>query len=83
MRALPPDEKTSHIARTGLKRVKLDRAVRLIRDRIRWIKYQTADVLDPMTLQDGIVAETHDPDPKEPVKETRAASDTLPLRSDL
>jgi hypothetical protein len=64
MRALPADKKTSHIARTGLNRVRVDRAVRLIQDRIRWIKYQTVDVLDPMTLPDGIVAETHHPDPK-------------------
>jgi hypothetical protein len=46
MRALPADKKTSYIARTGLNRVRVDRAVRLIQDRIRWIKYQTADVLD-------------------------------------
>jgi hypothetical protein len=46
MRALPPGEKTSYIARNGLNRVKLDRAVRLDRVRIRWIKYQTGDVLD-------------------------------------
>ena len=44
---LPPDEKTAYIARTGLNRVRLDRAVRSIDDRIRWIKYQTEDVLDP------------------------------------
>ena len=83
VRALPPDEKTSHIARTGLNRVRVDRAVRLIQDRIRWIKYQTADVLDPMTLQDGIVAATNYPDPKGSATETRAASGTLPPRSDL
>ena len=46
MRALPADKKTSYIARTGLNRVRVDRAVRLIQDRIRWIKYETADVLD-------------------------------------
>jgi hypothetical protein len=46
MRTLPRDEKTSYIARTGLNRVRLDRAVRSIDDRIRWIKYQTEDVLD-------------------------------------
>ena len=66
MRELPSDKKTLHIARTGLNRVRVDQAVRSIQDRIRWIRYQTADVLDPMTLQDGIVAETHCPDPREP-----------------
>ena len=64
MRALPPDEKTSYIARNGLKRVRVDRAVRLTQDRIRWIKHQTEDVLDPMTLQDGIVTEARDPNPQ-------------------
>ena len=49
MRALPRDEKAKYIAQTGLNRVRLDRAVRSIQDRIRWIKYQTEDVLDPMT----------------------------------
>jgi hypothetical protein len=48
MRTLPPEEKTSYIAKNGLSRVRLDRTVRLARDRIRWIKYQTADVLEPM-----------------------------------
>jgi hypothetical protein len=62
VRALPPDEKTSYIARNGLNRVRVDRAVRLTQDRIRWIKYQTEDVLDPMKLPDGIVAEARDPD---------------------
>jgi len=57
VRALPPDEKTSYIARTGLNRVRIDRAVRSTQDRIRWIKYQTKDVLDPMTLHDGIVTQ--------------------------
>lgn len=47
IRALPPDEKTSYIARNGLSRVRLDRAIRLTQNRIRWIKYQTKDVLDP------------------------------------
>jgi hypothetical protein len=46
VRAMPSDEKTSYIARTGLSRVSLDRAVRSVDDRIRWIKYQTQDVLD-------------------------------------
>jgi hypothetical protein len=66
MRELPSDKKTLHIARTGLNRVRVDQAVRSIQDRIRWIRYQTADVLDPMTLQDGMVAETHYPDPRQP-----------------
>ena len=52
VRALPADKKTSYIARTGLNRVRVDRAVRLTEDRVRWIKYQTADVLDPMSLQE-------------------------------
>ena len=43
---LPPDEKTAYIARTGLNRVRLDRAVRSTDDRVRWIKYRTEDVLD-------------------------------------
>ena len=64
MRALPADEKTSYIARNGLNRVRIDRAVRLTQDRIRWIKYRTEDVLDPMTLQDGIVAAARRPDPQ-------------------
>jgi glycosyl transferase family 7 (putative galactosyltransferase) len=46
IRTLPRDEKTSYIARSGLNRVSLDRAIRSIDDRIRWIKYQTEDVLD-------------------------------------
>ena len=64
VRALPPDEKTSYIARSGLNRVRVDRAFRSTQDRIRWIKYQTEDVLDPMTSQDGIVTEARDPDPE-------------------
>jgi hypothetical protein len=56
VRALPSDEKTSYIARTGLNRVRIERAVRSTQDRVRWIKYQTEDVLDPMT-QRGIVTE--------------------------
>ena len=43
--ALPPDEVTAYIARNGLNRVSVDRAVRSTQDRIRWIKYLTADVL--------------------------------------
>jgi N-terminal region of glycosyl transferase group 7/N-terminal domain of galactosyltransferase len=50
VRALPADKKTSYIAGTGLNRVRVDRAVRLIEDRVHWIKYQTTDVLDPMSL---------------------------------
>ncbi len=46
MRALPPGEKASYIARNGLNRVTVDRAVRLAQGRIRWIKYRTGDVLD-------------------------------------
>jgi len=46
MRALPRDEKTSYIARTGLNRVRLDRAARSADGRVRWIKYRTEDVLD-------------------------------------
>src|SRR5882724_1351266 len=65
VRGLPPDEKTAYIARTGLNRVRLDRAVRSSQDRIRWIKYQTKDVLNPMMLQSGIVTEPHYPDPQE------------------
>ena len=68
VRALPPDEKTSYIARTGLNRVRGDRMVRLTQERIRWIKYRTEDVLEPMMLQSGIVTEPHYPDPQEPVK---------------
>jgi len=45
VRALRPDDKTAYIARNGLNRVKIDRAVRLNQVRIRWIKYQTMDVL--------------------------------------
>jgi N-terminal region of glycosyl transferase group 7/N-terminal domain of galactosyltransferase len=56
VRALPPAEKTSYIARTGLNRVRIERAVRSTQDRVRWIKYQTEDVLDLMT-QGGIVTE--------------------------
>jgi hypothetical protein len=57
VRALPSEEKTEHIARNGLNRVRVDRAVRLTQDRVRWIKYQTEDVLDPITLHGGIVTE--------------------------
>jgi hypothetical protein len=46
MRTLPPEEKTSYIARNGLNRVRVDRAVRLAEGRVRWIKYRTGDVLD-------------------------------------
>ena len=46
MRTLPPEEKTSYIARNGLNRVRVDRAVRLAECRVRWIKYRTGDVLD-------------------------------------
>jgi hypothetical protein len=67
VRAWSPDEKTSYIARNGLNRVRVDRAVRFNRDRIRWIKYQTEDVLDPMTLQDGIGTEARYPNPQKPV----------------
>jgi len=67
VRALPPHEKTSHIARTGLNRVRGDRMVRLTQDRIRWIKYRTEDILEPMMLQSGIVTEPRDPDPQKPV----------------
>jgi hypothetical protein len=45
VRALPSGDKTSYIARNGLNRVSIDRAVRSTQDRIRWIKYQTGDVL--------------------------------------
>lgn len=45
-RTLPPEEKTSYIARNGLNRVRVDRAVRLAEGRVRWIKYRTGDVLD-------------------------------------
>ena len=82
VRGLPPDEKTAYIARTGLNRVRADRAVRSTQDRIRWIKYQTKDVLDPMPLQSGIVTEPHYPDPQEAVKGTRAASATSPPGTD-
>jgi hypothetical protein len=51
IRTLPREEKTSYIAGNGLNRVRLDRAVRLAADRIRWIKYRTGDVLDAVTLQ--------------------------------
>src|SRR5262249_1187792 len=50
-RTVPSEEKTKYIARNGLNRVRVDRAVRLSRGRIRWIKYQTGDVLDA-DLQD-------------------------------
>jgi N-terminal region of glycosyl transferase group 7/N-terminal domain of galactosyltransferase len=49
VRALPRDEKTVYFARTGLNRVSLDRAVRSVDQGIRWIRYQTQDVLEPMT----------------------------------
>jgi hypothetical protein len=62
VRALPPNEKTSYIARNGLNRVRVDRSVRFNRDQIRWIKYQTEDVLEPMTLQDCIGTEARYPD---------------------
>jgi precorrin-6B methylase 1 len=45
MQALPPDDITAYIARNGLNRVSVDRAVRSTQDRIRWIKYQPADAL--------------------------------------
>jgi hypothetical protein len=46
IRALPPNEKTAYFARTGLNRVRLDSAARLLDGRVRWIKYRTKDVLD-------------------------------------
>jgi N-terminal domain of galactosyltransferase len=49
IRLLPPEQKTSYISRNGLNRVRIDRAVRLIQGRIRWIKYRTEDVLGPIT----------------------------------
>jgi hypothetical protein len=61
VRALPSDEKTSYIARTGFNRVRVDRAVCSTQDRIRWIKYQTKDVLEPIMLQSGIVTENGAP----------------------
>ena len=54
VRALPPDKKSSYITRNGLNRVSVDRAVRSIQDRIRWVQYRTQDVLDPITLPDGL-----------------------------
>jgi hypothetical protein len=48
MRTLPPEEKTLYIAKNGLNRVRLDRTVRVTRDRIQWVKYQTEDVLEAM-----------------------------------
>ena len=45
VRALSPDDKSAYIARNGLNRVRVDHAVRSTQDRIRWIKYQTADLL--------------------------------------
>jgi hypothetical protein len=48
VRALSPDEKSSYIARNGLSRVRVDQAVRTTQDRIRWVKYRTKDVLDPI-----------------------------------
>jgi hypothetical protein len=50
MRTLTPAEKTSYIARNGLNRVRVNRAVRRTWGRIRWIEYQTEDVLVPMSL---------------------------------
>jgi beta-1,4-galactosyltransferase 1 len=47
MRALPGGEKSSYIGRNGLNRVRLNRAVRRTWGRIRWISYQTEDVLVP------------------------------------
>ena len=47
VRALPPNEKTAYFARTGLNRVRLDSAARLLDGRVRWVKYRTKDVLDP------------------------------------
>ena len=65
VRALPSDEKTSYIARNGLNRVRVDHLIRSTHDRIRWIKYQTRDVLDPMPmplpLQGGIITERGTP----------------------
>jgi hypothetical protein len=49
VRALPPGDKSSYIARNGLNRVRVDRAVRSTQDRIRWIRYQTEDVLVGIT----------------------------------
>jgi len=57
VRALPSDEKTSYIARNGLNRVRVDHLIRSTQDRIRWIKYQTRDVLDPMPLHGGVITE--------------------------
>jgi len=45
VRALSAHDKSTYIARNGLNRVNVDRAVRSSQDRIRWIKYQTADAL--------------------------------------
>jgi hypothetical protein len=50
MRTLTPAEKTSYIAGNGLNRVRVNRAVRRAWGRIRWINYQTEDVLVPMSL---------------------------------
>ena len=46
VRALPPAKKSSYITQNGLNRVRVDRASRSNQDRIRWITYQTEDVLD-------------------------------------
>jgi hypothetical protein len=45
VRVLPPDAKSTYIARNGLNRVNVDRAVRSTQNRIQWIRYQTEDVL--------------------------------------
>jgi hypothetical protein len=45
VRALGADDRSSYIARNGLNRVVLDRAVRSTQDQVRWIAYQTGDVL--------------------------------------
>jgi N-terminal region of glycosyl transferase group 7/N-terminal domain of galactosyltransferase len=50
MRAFSAAEKSSYIARNGLNRVRLNRAVRRTCGRIRWISYQTEDVLVPSAL---------------------------------
>ena len=52
--ALPPDDKSAYIAQNGLNRVSVDRAVRSTQDRIRWVQYRTQDVLNPITLPDGL-----------------------------
>jgi len=52
MRALPAAEKSSYIGRNGLNRVRLNCAVRRTCGRIRWVGYQTEDVL----VSEGIVS---------------------------